>query len=227
MDSQGVTSRTFLRLLSLALRHKPELFGIEVDSSGWADVRRLVCGINSVRPELQITEGDVRNCKALLSEERFEIRDSRIRALYGHSLRCVSIGEPKPPPPLLFHATHTKLLQSITNQGLIAKGRNNAHLTSSWDYALSVWRTHNERGRRGIILAVKTADTLFKGVAFYQANSHVWLSPYIGVTFLSFAVVDPRIPGGPSALIPFNQPDPKTREALSQNIASVFGGLDE
>ena len=34
------------KFISLILRHKPEMVGIELDRNGWADVRELIEGIN-------------------------------------------------------------------------------------------------------------------------------------------------------------------------------------
>ena len=33
--------------ISLILRHKPEVIGINLDAHGWADVQELIAGINS------------------------------------------------------------------------------------------------------------------------------------------------------------------------------------
>ena len=34
------------RFLSMILRHHPEVIGIELDSHGWADIDRLIEGVN-------------------------------------------------------------------------------------------------------------------------------------------------------------------------------------
>lgn len=34
------------RYISLILRHKPEVIGIELDEHGWANVAQLIAGVN-------------------------------------------------------------------------------------------------------------------------------------------------------------------------------------
>ena len=174
----------FTRLLCFALRHKPELFGITINRDGWTDVRTLVNGIAAHSPSLGISSSTLEAYLETQKEERFELKDNRIRALYGHSLSHVSVGTVAVPPPLLFHATRSLLLPKIRAEGLVSKGRTGVHLTSRWSYALAVKDSHTRRGQRGIILAIKGEETRFKGVLFQQATTHIWLSPYLPARFL-------------------------------------------
>ena len=60
-----------------------------------------------------------RSVEQLLMEERIEIRGDKIRALYGHSLRGVIVGEMKWPESQLFHATcdrHLRNAGKITSE---------------------------------------------------------------------------------------------------------------
>lgn len=38
------------RYISLILRHKPEVIGIELDEHGWANVTQLIAGVNQTHP---------------------------------------------------------------------------------------------------------------------------------------------------------------------------------
>jgi len=193
------------RVLSLALRHKPDLFAVVINNEGWTSLPALVAGLNSHFPALLVSQDLIRQFVAGQLIERFEIQDSRIRALYGHSLQHVSVGELRTPPALLFHATQAILLPRIRTDGLLAKGRNGVHLTARWDYALSVRDTHTRKGQKGVILAVQTEETKFKGVMFYQATKHIWLSPYIPARFLSVVPLgqnSPEVP--PRTLVPLD-----------------------
>lgn len=209
------------RILSLALRHNPALFGTEVDANGWTSIPALVSGIIVQFPALSVTEERVREHVAEQLIERFEIQEDRIRALYGHSLQHVTVGEIATPPALLFHATKAILLPRIRTDGLIAKGRNGVHLTARWNYALSVRDTHTQKGQRGVILAVETEATKFKGIVFYQATPHVWLSPYVPARFLSMVPVEHRASptSPPGTLIPFDNPN--NHDILRIRIAAL------
>jgi putative RNA 2'-phosphotransferase len=194
------------RIVALALRHKPEEFSVSVDSRGWCDLSALADGISARFPELLLNPEIIRRFVEEEPVQRFQIEDGRIRALYGHSLSHVGIGEVVPPPPLLFHATQAIFLPRIRSGGLVSKSRNGVHLTSRWDYALSVRDTHTRTGKRGVILAVETEKTRFKGVVFYRATAHIWLSPYVPPRFLSMVSLSdgesPKEP--PEALVPLD-----------------------
>jgi putative RNA 2'-phosphotransferase len=195
------------RILALALRHKPELFGIAVDNQGWADLERLSAGLCAHFPALPAAADQIREFVAGDIVERFEIEGERIRALYGHSLQHVIVGELAEPPALLYHATRAVLLPRIREHGLLAKGRNGVHLTTRWDYAVSVRDTHSQAGQRGVILAVETEKTRFKGIVFYRATEHVWLSPYIPASYLAFVSIEPTTRVGsrpPGTLVPLD-----------------------
>lgn len=207
------------RLLCLALRHKPELFGITIDHDGWADLRSLVNGIRAHFPTLEnVSLSHLQERLASQQEERFELQDNRLRALYGHSLTHVSVGTAASPPALLFHSTRSLLLPRIRAEGLISKGRTGVHLTSRWSYAQSLRDSHTKRGQRGIILAIKGEETAFKGLLFLQANSHVWLSPYIPSRFLSV------VPNNTALLLPrtFVPIDSIESRAILQSTFTVF-----
>lgn len=38
------------KFISLILRHRPEVIGIELDEHGWADVGELIAGVAKSRP---------------------------------------------------------------------------------------------------------------------------------------------------------------------------------
>ena len=81
------------KFISLILRHKPEMIGIELDRNGWANVDELINGINrsgdvkegkEERINFEILEEIVRNN----SKKRYEFNEdfTKIRACQGHSI---------------------------------------------------------------------------------------------------------------------------------------------
>ena len=83
------------KYISLILRHKPEVIGIQLDAHGWADVNALLAGISKKYfIDRDILEEIVRSD----SKQRYVFNEdrTRIRASQGHSvqvdvelLRCV------------------------------------------------------------------------------------------------------------------------------------------
>ena len=92
------------KYISLILRHKPEVIGIQLDAHGWADVNALPAGIGKKYPiNRDILEEIVRSD----SKQRYAFNEDRtlIRANQGHSIQ-VDVGlTVTEPPEALYHGT--------------------------------------------------------------------------------------------------------------------------
>ena len=74
------------KYISLILRHKPEVIGIQLDAHGWADVNALLAGISKKYfIDRDILEEIVRSD----SKQRYIFNEdrTRIRASQGHSVQ--------------------------------------------------------------------------------------------------------------------------------------------
>lgn len=74
------------KCISLILRHKPEVIGIQLDAHGWADVNALLAGISKKYfIDRDILEEIVRSD----SKQRYVFNEdrTRIRASQGHSVQ--------------------------------------------------------------------------------------------------------------------------------------------
>ena len=74
------------KYISLILRHKPEVIGIQLDAHGWADVNALLAGISKKYfIDRDILEEIVRSD----SKQRYVFNEdrTRIRASQGHSVQ--------------------------------------------------------------------------------------------------------------------------------------------
>ena len=132
------------KFLSLILRHKPKNFGLVMDSEGFTDLEVVwerICkrhGNRYSRDDLQ----------QLLEEhpagkQRFEAKDGRIRARYGHSV--VEVQYPSvEPPEILYHGTTPQALQTIRKQGLTSQKRQFVHLSTSTKRATNVASRHGQ-----------------------------------------------------------------------------------
>ena len=87
------------KYISLILRHKPEVIGIQLDAHGWADVNALLAGISKKYfIDQDILEEIVRSD----SKQRYVFNEdrTRIRASQGHSVQ-VDVELPVAEPPLV------------------------------------------------------------------------------------------------------------------------------
>ena len=119
------------KLISLILRHEPEVVGIQLDEHGWANVAELINGINQTGGhylDMETLEKIVRTD----NKQRYSFNDDKslIRANQGHSIPVDVELEQKMPPEYLWHGTGEKYAAAIDKQGLIPKSRLYVHLSN-------------------------------------------------------------------------------------------------
>jgi len=171
----GAAERVRLsKLVSGALRHFPHALGLELDAEGFVSVGRLVEAIRSRGGYEWVTEEHVVALAQLDPKGRFELRDGRIRARYGHSVR-VSIGYPEEyPSSPLYHGTSKTNLPSIFKLGLLPGRRLFVHLSASFEDAAARARIH----RDPVVLVVDPARLRGRS-KLYRASERVYLSPRV------------------------------------------------
>jgi putative RNA 2'-phosphotransferase len=105
----------------------------------------------------------------------------RIRAAQGHSV-SVELGlSPRQPPPVLYHGTATRFVESILAQGLKPQARQHVHLSLDEATALRV----GERHGKAYIFRVDALAMHAKGFMFYLSDNGVWLTNRVPPEFLA------------------------------------------
>src|SRR6185503_12983383 len=110
---------------------------------------------------------------------RYEIRDGRIRALYGHSIQ-VKPGEPTKPPDVLYVGISKDDAERARRYGLRPGRRSFLHLALVPDDALETGR---RASRDYVVITVHALDAGEVGVNFYDRKS-LFLSDPIPTHFL-------------------------------------------
>ena len=103
MDRKQATRLS--KFLSLVLRHRPDEYGLHMDEVGFVDFESLIDVIVAEDIAAETAEDDVREIVEGSDRRRFEIRDGKIRALYGHSSRVLLDYPDQDPPERLYHGT--------------------------------------------------------------------------------------------------------------------------
>jgi putative RNA 2'-phosphotransferase len=172
------------KLLAVMLRHDPSAFGLSLDSEGYAQVEAVWAQICHHYPTrytyddlLRLVAGDDSG------ETRYEIVDTRIRALFGHSKVAVTYS-PAEPPELLYHGTTSEALPLIQRDGLLAQQRQYVHLTVRRERALTVAQRH---AGRAILLIIRAGEAHRAGIVFYHPESEHYLAKAIPAVFIDFA----------------------------------------
>ena len=133
----GSVSRT----ISHALRHKPWLYELELDDSGWVETEALLSALRQERAGWSdLTEADLARMIAHSGKKRHELRDGRVRALYGHSTPQRLAKELAAPRQTLYHGTSHEAALLIQANGLRPMGRQYVHLSVDAGMAEQVGR---------------------------------------------------------------------------------------
>ena len=167
------------KYISLILRHKPEVIGIQLDAHGWADVNALLAGISKKYfIDRDILEEIVRSD----SKQRYIFNEdrTRIRASQGHSVQ-VDVELPvAEPPETLYHGTARRFSASIEAQGLLLQIRLYVHLSPDVETAEKVGRRHGEP----VIYLVDAGQMHRDGLLFYLSANGVWLTKTVPAPYL-------------------------------------------
>lgn len=178
--------RRMMRLsktISYILRHVPWEYGLELDEEGWISIEELLSALRSDKTEWQhLSELDLVEIVADSSKQRHEIKDGKIRALYGHSIPDKLIKIPAEPPEFLYHGTAPKTATFILLEGLKPMNRQYVHLSIDIEIAEQVGRRKAHNPDTLIISARQAHDD---GILFYMGNHYVWLSDYVPPKFIA------------------------------------------
>ncbi|BAV05611.1 putative RNA 2'-phosphotransferase [Filimonas lacunae] len=172
------------KFLSLVLRHRPEIIGLELDSNGWADVQELIAKCQSEGRSLSREELD--EIVALNDKKRFAYNESgtHIRASQGHSIEVELNLAASEPPEYLYHGTVGAFVPAIQQQGLLKMQRQHVHLSKDKETAIKVG------GRRGVpvVLVVRSGHMHKDGFTFCLSDNGVWLTDHVPAKYIQHGV---------------------------------------
>lgn len=159
--------------VSYALRHAPWEYELEVDEEGFVKVEQLLNALNSSKGyDRKITKEDLEYITLNSDKTRHEIKDDKIRALYGHSIPNKITKTKAIPPSILYHGTAHRFVESILKDGLLPMGRQYVHLSVDTDMATLVGKRRDDDP---VILQIDALKANEEGIVFYIGNDKVWL----------------------------------------------------
>jgi RNA:NAD 2'-phosphotransferase (TPT1/KptA family) len=167
------------KFLSYILRHNPK--GLLLDEEGFAKIEDVL-SILGKRFKTQLTEENIKELIILSDKERFEMKDGKIRARYGHSKVEISYksAEYKKPPQALYHGTSPDSADTILKEGIKPKGRKFVHLSEDLDEAYKVGRRYANCPK---VLVIKAKEAYNAGVKFISQKG-IWLTKYVPQMFV-------------------------------------------
>jgi putative RNA 2'-phosphotransferase len=172
----------FSKYISLILRHKPEVLGITLEATGWANVNEMLRKMQEKGMNVDLAQLKEVVAKDNKQRYAFNADQTKIRANQGHSI-AVDLGfEPQTPPEFLYHGTATRFLASIQKTGLESRSRQYVHLSDNLETAQKVGRRHG----KPVILIVKAKELHERGQHFFLSENGVWLTEKVVVEFIKF-----------------------------------------
>ena len=172
---------TLSKIISQALRHTPEKYEMVLDKDGWGDVNILLRSIAKQHAAYAaVTHADIVIATKESEKKRHEIKDGKIRALYGHTIDSKIEKESVPPPMFLYHGTNTNSVKKIKSEGLKKMNRQYVHLSANIEEAkqVALRKTTNP-----VILIIKALEAANSGMIFYKEKS-IWLCDFIHPDFI-------------------------------------------
>lgn len=131
------------KFLSGLLRHFAPDFKLKADSEGWADINEVA---EIMKEKYGVGVKEIELLAQFDPKGRFEIRNWKIRARYGHSIDIrTDWTESQEPPSVLYHATDPRKLNAIFEKGLLPMSRKEVHMCIDPQDAVEVGRRHSTR----------------------------------------------------------------------------------
>ncbi len=170
------------KVVSHALRHAPEEYGLYLDKDGWVEIDALTSALKTKDSQWEtLTKKELMEMVNQSSKVRHEIKDDKIRALYGHSTEEKIIKEIKTPPEFLYHGTSPEKADVIMNEGLKPMNRHYVHLSID---KVTAKHVGCRKSTNPVIFKIVAKEASSQGIKFYMGNDNIWLADWIPSEFI-------------------------------------------
>lgn len=159
--------------MSYWLRHNPSDIGIELDINGWTDLINFSA-------KTQIDTSIIEDIVSKSSKQRFTIKDGKIRASQGHTVKLEIEFTEVTPPDLLYHGTAEKFLSSIIWDGLKPMSRHHVHLSKD----LATARQVGSRRGASKVLLIDAKQMVIDGHKFWISDNGVYLTEFVDPQYI-------------------------------------------
>jgi len=167
------------KFISGVLRHFPDKFGLEMDENGWVDFEKL---LKVVARRYRWANKWV--VKALIYSDkkgRYELKNDRIRARYGHSVDVELNDMPDAEEDLLYYGTSEEESIRLLELGIKPVNQTFVHLSTTLQKSEEVARLRTDDP---IILEVDAKKAREAGIRMIKVNEHIVLAKEIPPEFI-------------------------------------------
>lgn len=170
------------RTMAGTLRHFPDKFDLEMDEHGFVDIRDFINSVQRKYHKLKWLRSH--HIVAIIETDpkgRYEYRDGRIRATYGHSIDIDLDLPTKGIPDMLFYPTTQEEVDIVIETGLRPSDRKKVHLSKTYNDAMSAGKV---RTPNPVILEIDTSAAQAAGVVIQKAGKTVYLTDEVPPDFI-------------------------------------------
>ena len=154
---------------------------MELDEGGFVPVDRLLEALERFSSWPQLKAEHLEEVIRFSDKARYEIREGKIRAMYGHTVPVRLRYEPVEPPEFLWHGTSRRVEPRIRRDGLRPMDRQYVHLSVDPTSARQVGLRQD---RFPVVLQIRAAEAAKAGLKFYRGNDAVWMADGVPPEFI-------------------------------------------
>jgi len=170
------------RTMAGVLRHFPDRYGLEMDANGWIDLHDFITALSIRNKRFRFLKPN--HILGLIQTDpkgRYEFRDGRIRATYGHSLDVDLDLPTENIPDVLFYPTSEEELSVLLGAGLRPSDRKMVHLSGTFNAALEAGRV---RIQVPVIIEIDAKEARTSGIVIKKAGKTVYLTTEVPPEYL-------------------------------------------
>lgn len=162
------------------MRHRPEELGLTLDTGGFAPLDAL-SGALARQPGWESVTPDDLLKMASADPRRYEVRDGKIRARYGHTVAVAQPGDAAIPPEWLYHGAPREEAAGMAAAGLRPAGRQLVHLSTT---AMAAVEIGKRRAPDAVVVVVFARRAAAAGTEFRRAGPGIFLTARVPPEFL-------------------------------------------
>ncbi len=169
------------KIVSGALRHFPDDIGVSLDSKGWADIEDLLRAIGRRSRYGWLEKEHIVALVVTDEKGRYEIRNGKIRATYGHTVDVEPDLPKSTPPDELYYGSSHEEAGRIEDIGLVPSDKNKVHLSESSKTAIEVASSSTEDP---VLIVVRARKAQKEDIDIRKAAKHLWVADKIPPKYL-------------------------------------------
>lgn len=173
-----ISNNDLIKLLVNALRHDPDVLGIEVNERGWSTFQNIVEGVNSCS-EYSISLEDLHNAISSANRGRLEIDGERVRAVEGHTNQNIHYKVAEPPNEIFYRTIPEKNVRQVEDLGLTSNTKK--YIEVFQDYLDAQKDGKKRRVSKPVVISFDAHAAYHEGTLFYLHNDKWYVEALEGI----------------------------------------------